>query len=245
MSAAFFLLKTSKFTRGEDGKDYRFIRPLLLPREQIFATFKARMTSDLASAGDGIYTWIIKDDGKMYLSKTLGNQEIGSLHGNLDMFSGDPNVIAAGELNKEGTTVTYNLRSGTYMENVITTREVRNEKVKLVSDLISTNGLTPKFLKCKGDENGNGTEECTEEYETMAGMNIIDKLTNIVTPMSEIELYKTMFTLEGTSEAASETSAAGGSSAPSSSKGGKRKSRSKLKAKAKKHRSLRKRPRLT
>jgi hypothetical protein len=114
------------------------------------------------------------------------------------MFSGDPNVIAAGELKKEGTTVTYNLRSGTYMENVITTREVRNEKVKLVSDLISTNGLTPKFLKCKGDENGNGTEECSEEYETMAGMNIIDKLTNIVTPMSEIELYKTMFTVQVT-----------------------------------------------
>ena len=82
------------------------------------------------------------------------------------------------------------------MEKVIKTRGVRNEKVSLVSDFISKNGLSPKFLKCKTDENGNGSEECTEEYELLAGMDIIDKTSKIITPMAEIELYKTMFTVE-------------------------------------------------
>ena len=201
MAASFFVLKTGRATLGEDGKEYRFIKPYKTERQVIFNTFKPRMQSDLSSADDGIYTWIIKDDGNMYFSKTLGNQEIGSLHLNLDMYSGDTNVIAAGELKKEGITVTFNLRSGTYMEKVVITREIRNEKIKLVSDLISKNGLTPKFLKCKTDENGNGTEDCTEEYETLAGLDIIDKTSKIVTPMAEIELYKTLFTVEDTSKA--------------------------------------------
>jgi hypothetical protein len=196
MSRAFFILKTGRATLAEDGKQYRFIKPYKRGAQEIIDIFKSRMQSDLSSADDGIYTWIIKDDGKIYLSKTLGNQEIGSLHVNLDMYSGEANVVAAGELKKEGTTVTYNLRSGTYMEKVIKARDIRNEKVKLVSDLISKNGLTPKFLKCKTDENGNGTEDCTEEYETLAGLDIIDKTSKIVTPMAEIELYKTMFTVE-------------------------------------------------
>jgi hypothetical protein len=226
MAASFFVLKTGRATLGEDGNEYRFIKPYKTDRKVIFDTFKPRMLSDLASAGDGIYTWIIKDDGKMYFSKTLGNQEIGSLHLNLDMYSGETNVIAAGELKKEGTTVIYNLRSGTYMEKVVTTREVRNEKVKMVSDLISTMGLTPKFLKCKTDENGNGTEECTEEYEILAGLDIIDKTSKIVTPMAEIELYKSLFTLEDKSQGGGHKSRQRTRSG-SKSKQGKRKHKSK------------------
>jgi hypothetical protein len=241
MSAPYFILKTKISTLGEDGNTYKFTDPYRVPVQQINDTFKARMITDLASADDGIYTWILKDD-VMYLSKTLSYQEIGSLHVNLSMFSESKKLTAAGELKKEGSTVSFNLRSGTYMDKVIKTREVRDKIVSIVSDFISTKGLTPKFLKCKNDLNTNGTEEgCTEEYEVLAGMNIIDKQTSIVTPMSEIELYKTMFTLEGTGE----TSAAGGSSAPaaSTSKGGKRKT--KTKSRAKKHRSQKKRSRLT
>jgi len=200
MPVAFFILKTAKYTRDEHANEYKFMRPYKVPVEQIIETFKSKMQSDLEKADDGIYTWIIKDDNVMYFSKTLGNQEIGSLHVNLDMYSGEANIVAAGELKKEGPTVTYNLRSGTYMDKVIKTRAIRNEKIKVVSDFISTKGLTPKFLKCKGDENGNGTEECTEEYETLAGMNIIDKQSSILTPMAEIELYKSMFTVEEDSD---------------------------------------------
>jgi hypothetical protein len=199
------------------------------------------MLSDLTRAENGIYTWIIKDDGKMYLSKTLGNQEIGSLHVNLDMYSGDANVVAAGELKKEGDTVTYNLRSGTYMEKVIKTRVVRNEKVALVSDYISKNGLSPKFLKCRADENGNGSEECTEEYELLAGMDIIDKTSKIVTPMADIELYKTLFTVEETD---GEEQGGGYKSWERSRSRSRTRSRTRSNSKQRKHKSKTRRSRL-
>jgi len=240
MSRAFFILKTGRATLAEDGNQYRFIRPYKRAAQEIIDTFKTRMLSDLTRAEDGIYTWIIKDDGKMYLSKTLGNQEIGSLHVNLDMYSGDGNVVAAGELKKEGDTVTYNLRSGTYMEKVIKTRVVRNEKVSLVSDFISKNGLSPKFLKCKTDENGNGSEECTEEYELLAGMDIIDKTSKIVTPMAEIELYKTLFTVEQTN---SEEQGGGYKSWERTSRSRSR-GRSRSNSKPRKHKSRTRRTRL-
>ena len=243
MSRAFFILKTGRSTVGEDGNKYRFIKPYKRASQDIIDTFKARMLSDLSTAGDGIYTWIIKDDGKMYLSKTLGNQEIGSLHVNLDMYSGETNVIAAGELKKEGSTVTYNLRSGTYMEKVIRTREIRNEKVSLVSDYISKNGLSPKFLKCKTDENGNGTEDCTEEYELLAGLDIIDKTSKIVTPMDEIELYKTMFTVE--QEDNNEGEAQGGGYRSWERSRNRSRSRSSTKSKQGKYKSKTRKSRLT
>jgi len=243
MSRAFFILKTGRATLGEDGNQYRFIRPYKRAAQEIIEKFKARMLSDLTRAEDGIYTWIIKDDGKMYLSKTLGNQEIGSLHVNLDMYSGEANVVAAGELKKEGDTVTYNLRSGTYMEKVIKTRVVRNEKVKLVSDFISKNGLSPKFLKCRADENGNGSEECTEEYELLAGMDIIDKTSTIVTSMAEIELYKTLFTVEETN---GEEQGGGYKSweRSRSRSRGRNRSRSRSNSKTRKHKSRTRRARL-
>jgi hypothetical protein len=243
MSRAFFILKTGRATLGEDGNQYRFIRPYKRAAQEIIDKFKARMLSDLTRAEDGIYTWIIKDDGKMYLSKTLGNQEIGSLHVNLDMYSGDANVVAAGELKKEGDTVTYNLRSGTYMEKVIKTRVVRNEKVSLVSDFISKNGLSPKFLKCRADENGNGSEECTEEYELLAGMDIIDKMSKIVTTMAEIELYRTLFTVE---EADGEEQGGGYKSWERSTRNSRSRSRSSTRSKQgkRKHKSRTRRVRL-
>ena len=143
----------------------------------------------------GEYTWIIKDDDTMYLSKAMSNQEIGSLHANLDMFTGDPNVVSAGELKRVGDTIEYNMRSGTYMEKVITTNAIRNEKKKEMDNLISKAGFIPKFLKCKTDENGNGTEDCTEEYESLAGRTIIDG-SSIISSQSEIDLYKRLFTIK-------------------------------------------------
>ena len=196
MSAAFFILKTGKFTKADDGKQYIFVRPYKKATQEIIDIFQARMIDSIQNTEDkNIYTWIIKDNGTMYLSKTLSNQEIGSLHANLDMFSGDANVIAAGELERVGDIIEYNLRSGTYMEKVVTTRAIRNSKSAVVDNFISKNGFTPRFLKCKNDENGNGTEDCTEEYESLAGRNIIDGA-SMVTPDSEIALYKSLFSIK-------------------------------------------------
>jgi hypothetical protein len=196
MPIPFFIIKTGKSTKAEDGSQYTFIKPYKADVNQIVETFQSRMIDSLNKTDDnGIYTWIIKDDGTMYLSKTLSNQEIGSLHANLDIFTGDSNVVAAGELKRVGETIEYNLRSGTYMEHVITTNAIRNEKKTMMDNLISKAGFAPRFLKCKTDENGNGTEDCTEEYESLAGRTIIDGF-SMVTSESEIELYKSLFTIK-------------------------------------------------
>ena len=196
MSIPFFIIKTGKSTKAEDGSQYIFIRPYKKDVNYINDTFKSRMIDSLNKTDEGgVYTWIIKDDDTMYLSKAMSNQEIGSLHANLDMFTGDPNVVSAGELKRVGDTIEYNMRSGTYMEKVITTNAIRNEKKKEMDNLISKAGFIPKFLKCKTDENGNGTEDCTEEYESLAGRTIIDG-SSIISSQSEIDLYKRLFTIK-------------------------------------------------
>lgn len=195
MSAPFFIIKTSRITEGEDGQLYNFKRPYLMRVQDIIAFFKARMLSDITKAADGVYTWIYKDNGLMHLSLARSIQEIGSLHANLDAFSGEGNIVAAGELKRVGDNIAYNLRSGTYMERVVTTREKRNELVKLIDNFLASRGLVPRFLKCKTDENGNGTEDCAEEYELLAGRDIIQDA-SIVTPQSEIDIYSSMFTSE-------------------------------------------------
>ena len=196
MPIPFFILKTGKSTKAEDGSQYTFVKPYKADVNQIVEIFKARMIDSLDKTEEGsVYTWIIKDDGTMYLSKTLSNQEIGSLHANLDIFTGDSNVVVAGELKRVGETIEYNLRSGTYMEHVITTNAIRNEKKKEMDNLISKAGFIPKFLKCKTDENGNGTEDCTEEYESLAGRTIIDGF-SMISSDSEVELYKSLFTIK-------------------------------------------------
>jgi hypothetical protein len=196
MPIPFFILKTGKSTKAEDGSQYTFVKPYKADVNQIVEIFKARMIDSLDKTEEGgVYTWIIKDDGTMYLSKTLSNQEIGSLHANLDIFTGDSNVVVAGELKRVGETIEYNLRSGTYMEHVITTNAIRNEKKKEMDNLISKAGFIPKFLKCKTDENGNGTEDCTEEYESLAGRTIIDGF-SMISSQSEVDLYKSLFTIK-------------------------------------------------
>jgi hypothetical protein len=196
MSIPFFIIKTGKSTKAEDGSQYIFIRPYKKDVNYINDTFKSRMIDSLNKTDEGgVYTWIIKDDDTMYLSKAMSNQEIGSLHANLDMFTGDPNVVSAGELKRVGDTIEYNMRSGTYMEKVITTNAIRNEKKKEMDNLISKAGFIPKFLKCKTDENGNGTEDCTEEYESLAGRTIIDG-SSIISSQDEIALYKSLFTIK-------------------------------------------------
>jgi hypothetical protein len=98
-------------------------------------------------------------------------------------------------------------------------------------------------LKCRADENGNGSEECTEEYELLAGMDIIDKTSTIVTSMAEIELYKTLFTVEETN---GEEQGGGYKSweRSRSRSRGRNRSRSRSNSKPRKHKSRTRRARL-
>ena len=67
-----------------------------------------------------MYTWIISKEGTLFAAQPISNQELGTLHINLAMFNNIDNkdVIAAGELRKVGHDVTFNLQSGSFMEQV-------------------------------------------------------------------------------------------------------------------------------
>lgn len=67
-----------------------------------------------------MYTWIITREGTLFAAQPISNQELGTLHINLAMFNGihKEDVVAAGELRKVGHDVTFNLQSGSFMEQV-------------------------------------------------------------------------------------------------------------------------------
>ena len=70
----------------------------------------------IVNAPVGIYTWIIKNDN-FYATRVFTQQEIGTLHLDLDRRTGEGNITAAGELkvNSHGIPkIAFNLQSGTY-----------------------------------------------------------------------------------------------------------------------------------
>lgn len=90
--------------------------------QNAIAFFKSRYKKDgaLKDAPDGMYTWIISREGTLFAAQPISNQELGTLHINMAMFNGihKEDVVAAGELRKEGHNVTFNLQSGSFMEQV-------------------------------------------------------------------------------------------------------------------------------
>ena len=85
-----------------------------------FFTSRYKTDVTLTDAPDGMYTWIISKEGTLFAAQPISNQELGTLHVNLAMFNGihKEDVVAAGELRKEGPNVTFNLQSGSFMEQV-------------------------------------------------------------------------------------------------------------------------------
>lgn len=129
---------------------------------------KERILEDeaLATAPEGIYTWILKQ-GHLYAMGLMSNQEIGSLHVNIDVLTlhqnnvdwihkntlknrrgDDAKPVAAGEVlivrkEEAGTgadevTLYFNLQSGTYSEPLLKCRAVA---------LGEQHGLNKKELK--------------------------------------------------------------------------------------------------
>lgn len=65
---------------------------------------------------DGIYAWIISEpDRKLYAARVWTAQEIGTTHVNLLILTGSSDVFAAGEFKKDGMSVFYNFKSGSFM----------------------------------------------------------------------------------------------------------------------------------
>lgn len=119
-----FVVKTVKPTLVNTGGEPGDV--LLKLREgseqNAIAFFKSRYKTDvtLTDAPDGMYTWIISKEGTLFAAQPISNQELGTLHINLAMFNGihKEDVVAAGELRKVGHDVTFNLQSGSFMEQV-------------------------------------------------------------------------------------------------------------------------------
>ncbi len=106
--------------------------------------------SNLITAQDGIYTWIIKDvtnKGRhLFAARPRSGQEIGTLHINLHSMSGSGTLVSAGELAKIGSAVQFNLLSGTFMAPIFKT--VKNSEMKELRDTLITQ--TTEFMTSIG-----------------------------------------------------------------------------------------------
>ncbi len=69
----------------------------------------------MEQGGDGIYTYVFDQNGKLRSAKVANLFEIGSLHRTIAYEGKVTHVLAAGELKKTGNNVEFNLLSGTFM----------------------------------------------------------------------------------------------------------------------------------
>lgn len=121
----YFVVKMRTSTILPDGTKFLYKLRNGQSQTEIYEFFKGMIVSNegIKLADDGIYTWILiasdKDPyGDLYAAKTISMQEIGTLHKNIydTMTKLKPVIVAAGEFEKKGKKITFNLLSGTFME---------------------------------------------------------------------------------------------------------------------------------
>ena len=106
------------------------------------AYFKRKiLTNENVSRGpDGYYTWLLKDgpEGRTLVAgHTRTQQELGTLHKNLDDFSGPGTIVAAGEFVKEEDHILFNLQSGSYMLDLFKRLKSQKAKIEKRDELIA------------------------------------------------------------------------------------------------------------
>ena len=147
----FFALKTRTSTIDEDGREFLFKLRKGQNQTEIYEFFKEKIVSNegIQLAEDGIYTWILiasETDryGDLYAAKTISMQEIGTLHRNLydTMTKSKPVIVAAGEFDKRGKKITFNLLSGTFMEPKVKGKNSPTRKAIMQS---AAKSITDKF----------------------------------------------------------------------------------------------------
>jgi uncharacterized protein YerC len=147
----YFAFKTRTRTVDKDGKEILFNLRKGQNQTEIYEFFKDMIVSNegIQLADDGIYTWILiasdKDPyGELYAAKTISMQEIGTLHKNLydTMTKLKPVIVAAGEFDKRGKKITFNLLSGTFMEPKVKGKNSPTRKAIMQS---AAKSITDKF----------------------------------------------------------------------------------------------------
>jgi hypothetical protein len=200
---SYFIIKTREKTRTEDGNEFLYNKKTnKLPNIINFFSKKVIENDGLTNAEPGLYTWILRESGNIFASKTLTKQEIGTLHVNLDMLTkqkDNTNIYAAGELEiiQEDilpNTINFNLLSGTYMvkkfEKLNNSNKIRlrNQIVTVVENKLSSLGISSQFLECS-------VLSCSKE-ELIGGMKLIESA-NIRTPNSNLANLNLMFNRKG------------------------------------------------
>ena len=151
------------------------------------AYFKSKiLTNENVSRGpDGYYTWLLKDGPAtriLVAGHTRTQQELGTLHKNLDDFSGPGTIVAAGEFVKAEDHILFNLQSGSYMLAVFKRIKSKKAQIEKRDELIALAAATfaeKAGLRAIFNPGSNEAEE-------LAGAPMID-IADIRTRLSEIK----------------------------------------------------------
>ena len=153
------------------------------------AYFKRKiLTNENVSRGpDGYYTWLLKDgpEGRTLVAgHTRTQQELGTLHKNLDDFSGPGTIVAAGEFVKEEDHILFNLQSGSYMLDLFKRLKSQKAKIEKRDELIAL--ATAAFAERAGLRATFNPGTTDKEAEELAGAPMID-IADIRTRLSDIK----------------------------------------------------------
>lgn len=186
----FMVIKRRRATYSTNSKRRRYKMSRNAKKvSSAIAYFKRKiLVNESVSRGpDGYYTWLLKDiagGGRVLVAgHTRTQQELGTLHKNLDDFTGPGTIVAAGEFVKEEDRILFNLQSGSYMLDLFkrikskkAQQDKRDELIALATAAFSERaGLRAAFNP--------GTKD--KEAEELSGAPMID-IADIRTRLSEI-----------------------------------------------------------
>ena len=152
------------------------------------AYFKRKiLVNESVSRGpDGYYTWLLKDiaEGRVLVAgHTRTQQELGTLHKNLDDFTGPGTIVAAGEFVKEEDRILFNLQSGSYMLDLFKRIKSKKAQQDKRDELIAL--ATAAFAERAGLRAIFNPGSKDKEEEELSGAPMID-IADIRTRLSEI-----------------------------------------------------------
>jgi len=189
MSDPYLVIKKRRKTRTATGaKRYRLSQRAEKSASAATAYFRSKIRIDaaIAEGADGYYTWIFKDTPLLAAAKTRSEQELGTLHANLDALTPAGTVVAAGEFMKRGDYVVINLQSGSFMKTKFGKLRSKAAKLRARDELI---GLAiAEFARVGLKAEFYGADDGAPEEEELAGKPMIDKA-EIITTLSDIAEY--------------------------------------------------------
>lgn len=183
----------SPASKKHKARKYRASAKPEKPISSAIKFFKTRviLNEAIMESPDGPHTWILKqlpDESLLFVAgRTVSRQELGTLHKNLDMFTAPAPVLAAGELAKAGTTVAFNLLSGSYMEAPFKRIKDDAERKRRQEEILH---IVADHLKSLGFEEVVFLEapEGADPVVALGGAPILDAA-EIITQLSEIAEY--------------------------------------------------------